>query len=1351
MLPSQQINAGDIVLTTYGVAVVISCNDCKGEQSNHLSSFKARLWRVPGKSVASSTTAYLQYDCVIRQLPAAPGMITTELKDTDEEESKDILIHCYSPYKDSFLVSLVDEEASENYRVDIISVLSKDEEDSPNNNDDNRSDLASVKLYELKSDRVEKAKCAKFYGLIDELILRGNEAAQTAKNVVNTNPKLKELEQTIIRKTSSAESKKKDEELESTITGKVDKVREAIKSSAPDSENVRDIYNMLKDEELTLLFEKGRERLQELTSSNIMNEAENTILKEMGITINHTSFTFTTAKAQQYALDAIDDMLSENLEVDFLTVYDAFGTMFDSFTDVAKSDATLQSLLGEINTKTSEWQKQTGRLLDTKSGGLFFEGAQRLQARVSNLLSPKLVSMCENSGSSLTKAFTEGDVALAKLKSLELGDSVRSRLFNAIEARSESHGGLDGIIAGAVTQIGGEDVLAAYRAGSSMSDKAHESLISMLGKRSEFHDISILRLEQTLVHLESHFDEDLSSDQIAAFARGESGTAALFEPIAQNAAKEIEKQLDLAEKSVEDTRILAAIAHVRKIMSGELTVSNLVDEIANVLNNDEFLSVGVNIAQTGEHILDAIETASQNKGVSDILSVVEQAGVSKESIIDKIEQMDMNTILDTAEKAMSDEEKRAELLSSATDSALDFMLRILPSMPIQPFDGVRDGLIYSMSNLSMKGFKLKKEDIMVEIAGIQATSYSKSSGTIIPDDLNGNNDVSVRQVKATDVLIIDVRNISALLEDALWSFEQTSFPSLKGNGSANVNLSEGYMRLEFELRKMKQADSQGQKTYSPVLCLHKASCAIGQIDLTLDSRSRLTWVVNKLATIFRGPLRDYVVRVIVDLLKNKSGWLLENLNSVLSSHWDLILQTAGLTMDDLAEANEEDIITATPDPLANVVDLVWTEHIPLGINLIANEKGGRVRVQNFARGSQARQVAVSKGFDPNIFIGSIITAVNGTYFDKTERVDLILALKDSSRPKTVKFQLLTTHKAQNIEQHEKEDLLPQDMMYIKPVSIQSLSILEEGPIGISFSTSADNNALIVESFTEDGLAKTSDTNNLVHVGDILASVNQQVFLEESGPWIQKAYECLTNSGVSRPLTLGFIRPYLHKIRIEKSDTGLQNDGPQELGLKEKRLNSGLHKIVVSEFCGVDGAVESGGALIGDQLIFVNGLPVGVGLQLRPECKFYDLKSVQSMINDESMYPICLNFARQTTNSLNRRDFDMESIKTVSIVANSPQQLGCVIGQGKKTRHFILKKFNAVSGAFHEAMLKNLDESLMFKDLSFFSIDEEPVPSYASCDMVMNAMKRSWKNKKKIEIILCDHELKERVAKLSQFS
>lgn len=59
---------GDVLLTTYGVAVVINIcepspeivSDKENTAGNQNVTFKARLWREPGKSVGSSATAFLQ-------------------------------------------------------------------------------------------------------------------------------------------------------------------------------------------------------------------------------------------------------------------------------------------------------------------------------------------------------------------------------------------------------------------------------------------------------------------------------------------------------------------------------------------------------------------------------------------------------------------------------------------------------------------------------------------------------------------------------------------------------------------------------------------------------------------------------------------------------------------------------------------------------------------------------------------------------------------------------------------------------------------------------------------------------------------------------------------------------------------------------------------------------------------------------------------------------------------------------------------------------------------------------------------------------------------------------------------
>lgn len=254
-------------------------------------------------------------------------------------------------------------------------------------------------------------------------------------------------------------------------------------------------------------------------------------------------------------------------------------------------------------------------------------------------------------------------------------------------------------------------------------------------------------------------------------------------------------------------------------------------------------------------------------------------------------------------------------------------------MEIPPFDGVKEGMIYHLSNLSLKGFKVKKEDIMVEIAGMRATKPGKTTpeplvesqhsvqvastpsitsldSELAPSDVNSsfhsvdsqgfvfedNQTGSGNKIDATELLIIDVHNISSVMNDLVWSFEQTYMPYLKGGGMANVQFSGGSIRLQFELRKRKKDQTDGEVQWEPVLCLHDRSCAIEEVNLVLQGEGRLTWILNKLAAIFKGPLRDYVVATIKNMLTSQSGALLEKLNGILSPYWNLILSTAKLEL-----------------------------------------------------------------------------------------------------------------------------------------------------------------------------------------------------------------------------------------------------------------------------------------------------------------------------------------------------------------------------------------------------------------------------------------------------------------------
>ena len=131
---------GDVVKTAYGIGVVIAL-----PSSNGLPSFyQVSLWRLPGKSVGSSSTAYLNQDALLGTLPVAPGMTSFRLQGERKEE---VMVHAFH----------------ENSQTYLVSPAKVDEEDSS----------APTQLIEVPSDEMEKAPSAKFYPLLHDLMRRG--------------------------------------------------------------------------------------------------------------------------------------------------------------------------------------------------------------------------------------------------------------------------------------------------------------------------------------------------------------------------------------------------------------------------------------------------------------------------------------------------------------------------------------------------------------------------------------------------------------------------------------------------------------------------------------------------------------------------------------------------------------------------------------------------------------------------------------------------------------------------------------------------------------------------------------------------------------------------------------------------------------------------------------------------------------------------------------------------------------------------------------------------------------------------------------------------------------------------
>jgi hypothetical protein len=607
---------GDVVWTVYGAGVIV------GKQGHQ---FTLRIWRNIGKSIATAALAWLNPSQIQRKIAAAPGMITTLLEDGNS--AKEVLVLAFYAQNDTFLVSYKEEENDDRHQ--------QEDHDSVEPLSVRRRSIACeiakeihsihTKIIHVEASRLKAAPSAKFFPFMETLMIRGDETRHAATSLL-TDERTKDMFHktgTVLQQHVGAfYDTTKNNGQDITMADKLSNVAANLENSVSEQtvhmkDNAKQVIQLVKNKEFTDLLETCRTRLSEIVGNAQVTSLTQKALAQSGIYIDLESMPSSLAESmdtsRRAALSALDKLLKElnvdSSEMEHLQaqVSSTFSQAFDSLSSAAKSDESLNSLFQHVQEQTSEWQEATGRLMATRSASLFIEGANRLQQRAAAIFSQQHFQWAGEIGETLTKSFTEGDAALARLKSIELGDALKDNLVHAIEVRSESIGGLDGIIAGALSQVRDrgaksgnkiQELLSSLQQGaSSATVDAHETLLSILSSQSEYRDVALLQIESVMCALDKQLGEHVSPEDIARIARGEGGTAKLFEPIAKQAMEQIDKQLDLAESNISDATALEVLRKVRRIMSGDLTLGTLMDELVGVLNNDSFVRTSETIVQ----------------------------------------------------------------------------------------------------------------------------------------------------------------------------------------------------------------------------------------------------------------------------------------------------------------------------------------------------------------------------------------------------------------------------------------------------------------------------------------------------------------------------------------------------------------------------------------------------------------------------------------------------------------------------------------------------------------------------------------------------------------------------------
>lgn len=430
------------------------------------------------------------------------------------------------------------------------------------------------------------------------------------------------------------------------------------------------------------------------------------------------------------------------------------------------------------------------------------------------------------------------------------------------------------------------------------------------------------------------------------------------------------------------------------------------------------------------------------------------------------------------------------------------------------------------------------------------------------------------------------------------------------------------------------------------------------------------------------------------------------------------------------------------------------------MNLLLNDDSGLLKVVDFPRGSQARIVCEKRQLNPDVFKGARVVAVNGSEYDDQE--ELFDALKEATRPKTVRFQLAESEDAERLRQFversnkpEKSNAHDAPLVTERSFDLRSVEFCEAGELGIEFGNALDNTGLVVRGFLEgdSGIVLAAERSGKVRVGDLLTHINGEVVVGLDGNGRSRALELLETVAIQRPLSLTFAVPYLHREVIQRPPPipGVPEDvgsSPAEIVVGERKLANGARRIILRGFEAVGGAAESSGILLGDQLVFVNGAPVGAGCRWFGEPSPPSLEDVRAMLQNESFYPIGLTFARRRPQKDSTwkshfsasKEFSDDEADTICVTANNYAELGCIFDVAN-TSDIVVTNFCAVPGAFQSSLGKYEDAATGQIHLSIESLNGQFVPSYASKDMVKNGLARSWKNDKRVEIWLCDDDRK----------
>ncbi|KAJ1448199.1 hypothetical protein M885DRAFT_540034 [Pelagophyceae sp. CCMP2097] len=312
--------------------------------------------------------------------------------------------------------------------------------------------------------------------------------------------------------------------------------------------------------------------------------------------------------------------------------------------------------------------------------------------------------------------------------------------------------------------------------------------------------------------------------------------------------------------------------------------------------------------------------------------------------------------------------QRGAALRRAHDFALDFVLKHLPSLPLDPVEFRHEGVWCRVSGLSLSGLALRREDVRL---GVDATAHR---GELV------------------------AAHVSARFEKLRWRVRQERWPHLEAEGDADVVVREAQLSLAVALRRRRSGGTD--ECEAPMLELAACRFDVATLELKCDEH-RLSWAMNLLATAFNERIKDSVSAQVADFIERRlAAALLRPANDALCAAWPAVSLASGFDVADLVVSSAD-----------GAVDVAFYDEGPLGLDLNFVQDAADAANGLFVRaahpGSQAHAAVDACGLAQRAVAGARVAAINGrdtAGLGHDEVVELITA---PARPLVLTLRLAT--------------------------------------------------------------------------------------------------------------------------------------------------------------------------------------------------------------------------------------------------------------------------------------------------------------------------------------------------------